>query len=140
MLKLKPKKKGIRGRVPYGEKISKGYDGAFARDIDFELMRKQSLSELQPYEKAMKESFYKESFMRRRYPNEKDYIKRCTNFSTYAVVTPDGEWHAPSKFGWLATFAKNMKAERNWELDYYDNFIKPSLKNNWYMIIADCHI
>jgi len=137
---LKPKKNGIRTDTPSFKKKSKGYDGAFVRDIDFEAMRKRKIDKLEPYEKAMKNSFMKEEYMRERFPTEKEYIERKTLFSTYAVITPDGKWHAPGYMGWWGISSETPEEERIWELNYHDRFIKPAIENNWYMVIVDCHI
>ena len=63
-----------------------------------------------------------------------------TAFSTYAVVTPDGKWHAPGKMGWWGFASETPEDEWMWENNYYDRFIKPALENNWYLTIVDCHI
>ena len=125
---LKSKKKGLRG-APSFKEMSDGYDGAFVRDIDFEAMRKRKATELDPDKKAKKDSFIKE-----------EHINRLSQFSTYAVITPDGEWHAPGKMGWWGVSSETPKDERKWRSGYYDRFIKPAIENNWYMVIVDCHI
>jgi len=122
---------------------SKTYEqcnAAFAADIDFETMRRREAEELRPYEVAMKSSLYKESYMRERFPTEDEYVKRLTNFSTYAVVTPDGNWHEPGEMGWFGISGASPEAEREWELSYYDRFTKPAIENNWFITIVDCHI
>ena len=139
MLILKANKKGIRG-TPSFQEMSDGYDGAFVRDIDFEAIRKRNAAKLQPYEEAMKNSHMKEDTMRKRFPTEAEYMKRSTLFHTYATVTLDGEWHEPGKMGWWGMPLASAKAEREWELAYYDRFIKPAIENNWYMVLVDCHI
>lgn len=116
-------------------------DEAYVSDINFEVMQREAIAELQPYEKAMKNSsvLAKEE-MREKYPTRKEYIKRKTAFSTYAVITPDGQWHAPGKMGWWAISTATLEQERAWDLNYYERFIKPALENNWYLVIVDCHI
>jgi len=115
-------------------------DSAFVSDIDFEAMKAKAALELEPYEKAMITSWYTEEHMRKKYPNKEDYIKRILAFGTYAVVTPDGKWHAPGRMGWWGFSFARPKDERTWELNYYERFIKPAIENNWYITIVDCHI
>jgi len=139
MLTLKAKKIGIRGSA-YSKDVSDGYDGAIVRDIDFDATRKRALAELQPYKKAMKNSYMKESYMRKRFPTEKEYIERNGNFYTYAVITPDGVWHAAGEMGLFGLSSASPEEERAWHRDYYNRFIKPAIEKNWYMVIVDCHI
>lgn len=121
-------------------KKARGCNAAFASEIDFEAMQSKAAAELQPYEEAMQSPFMKEEYMRERFPTEEEYIKRATAFSTYAVVTPDGRWHAPGDMGWWGMSSETSEDERAWELSYYDRFIKPAVENNWYLVIVDCHI
>lgn len=131
--------KGMLVRKGEG-KNAKGCDEAFVCEIDFEAMRRKAEAELQPYEKAMKDSCMKEEYMRERFPSDEEYARRVTAFSTYAVVTPDGKWHAKGSMGWWGMSSETPKEERAWDLSYYEQFIKPALNNNWYLVIVDCHI
>jgi len=115
-------------------------DAAYAADIDFDAMRKKQLSNIRPYQEAMKNSFYKEEYLRELYPSEAEYHQRMTAFSTYAVITPDGEWHAPGDMGWFGMSSETIGAKRDWEDEYYDEFIRPAIENGWYLTIVDCHI
>jgi len=66
--------------------------------------------------------------------------KRDKTFHTYAVITPDGKWHAPGEIWWFGFSSSSKRAERKWRRGYYEHFIEPAIKNNWYMVIVDCHI
>ena len=61
-------------------------------------------------------------------------------FSTYAVITPDGRWHAPGIMGWWGVSSESSEEEQEWSRSYESRFIKSALENNWYMVIVDCHI
>ena len=115
-------------------------DSALVSDIDFQTMQQRDAAELRPYEEAMTKSFMKEEYMRERFRNEEEYIKLSTVFSTYAVVTPDGEWHAMGDMGWWGMSSETAEEEREWILAYYDRFIKPAIEKGWRMTIVDCHI
>lgn len=121
-------------------KNAKVCDAAYVTEIDFEVMQRKAAATLKPYEDAMKSSYTKEEYMRERFPTEAEYVKRYTAFGTYAVITPDGKWHAPGNMGWWGMSSETPEEERVWELNYYDRFIKPAIENNWYMVIVDCHI
>lgn len=60
MLLLKPGKKGSRGSPGLMTPASGNYDAAYAADIDFEQMRKQSIAKLTPYEKMLTSGPYKD--------------------------------------------------------------------------------
>ncbi len=140
MLTLKPGKTGQRGSPGLMTKMSPDYDGAYVADIDFDTMRKKQYKSIQPYEEAMNNGFYKEEHMRERYPSEFEYFQHMTAFNTYAVITPDGVWHAPGDMGWFGMSSESTSEVRSWEDEYYDRFIKPALTNGWYLTIVDCHI
>ncbi len=140
LLLLKPSKTGRRGTPGLMTPMSENYDAAYVKDIDFERMRALQIAALRPYEEAMTKSFYKEEYMRQCYPTEVEYIERNSGFHTYAVLTPDGEWHAPGEMGWFGISTDTPTEGQTWESGYYDRFIKPAITNGWYMTIVDCHI
>ncbi|MDR1630469.1 MAG: hypothetical protein LBS36_09700 [Oscillospiraceae bacterium] len=119
---------------------AKSCDAAFVTDIDFEAMQRQSAAEIRPYEDAMKNSYMKEKYMRERYPTEAEYIKCVTAFSTYAVITPNGEWHAAGQMGWWGFSSETPEEARAWEHDYCERFIQPAIEYGLYLTIFDCHI
>lgn len=140
MLLLKPGKLGERGNPGLMTEMTNNYDSALAADVDFEEMRRQLISQLTPYEHAIKNSFYKEEYMRQMFPTEEEYIQNNSAFTTYAVLTPDGEWHAPGDMGWFGMSTDEPDERRAWDDEYYERFIKPAIENNWRITIVDCHI
>ena len=36
--------------------------------------------------------------------------------------------------------SETPEEKHSWELDYYEQFIRPAITNGWYMTIVDCHI
>ena len=104
-------------------------------------MREELADELKPYEKFMSEdNFFKKEYLEQLYPDEKTYIQQNTEFSTFAVVTPDGEWHEPGHMGWFGCSSETPEESIAWHEDYFENFIKPAIENNWYLTLIDCHI
>jgi len=59
-------------------------------------------------------------------------------FSTYAVLTPDGEWHEPGQMGWWGMSHASQEDEKLWD-EAYENFLKEA-DPNWTITIVDCHI
>jgi hypothetical protein len=113
---------------------------AFVRDIDFEAMKREAVARLQPHEKAIVGSYTKDPSLRERFPTEEEYLTYTALYGTFAVVTPDGKWHAPGTMGWWGISSASSEDERDWYLGYYERFIKPALEKNWYLTIVDCHI
>ena len=140
MLILKPGCKGERGEPGLQCRASENYDSALVADVDFEKMRLLNLSDLQPYDSAMASGMFTDAYNRTRFPTEEEYIARATSFYTYAVITPNGEWHAPGEMGWWAVSSETPDEERDWQLNYHERFIKPAIEKGWHITIVDCHI
>lgn len=67
---------------------------------------------------------------------KEEYVNKNTHFSTYAVITPDGEWCEKATMGWWG-MAFNEKD--GWDKRYFDNFIR-NTDPEYYIAIVDCHI
>jgi len=120
--------------------VQAGCDAALVSDIDFEAIRQRNLAELCPYEEAMNDPIMGEEYMRKVFRNNEEYISLMSPFSTYAVITPDGECNSYGTMCWFGYSSSKPEDERKWKLGYHDRFIKPALENNWYMVLVDCHI
>ena len=46
---------------------------------------------------------------------------------TYAVVTPNGEWHSRGKMLWFGIGNETEKQGRNWDLSFYDHTLNQTL-------------
>lgn len=84
--------------------------------------------------------FWSPDWFRRRYKDADTYIKTNEMTTFFAVLTPDGEWHEPSKMGWFACTDGEPEDELQWDLDFYDNFIKPNIDSDLICTVVDCHI
>ena len=60
-------------------------------------------------------------------------------FSTYAVITPDGRWHEYSPMGWGGLVHGNKEDSKDWYAHYWERFIMNSDPNTM-ITIVDCHI
>ena len=60
-------------------------------------------------------------------------------FSTYAVVTSDGEWHGCGEMGWFGMSSETPEESEDWDINYYKNFIATADPEDW-ITIVDCHI
>lgn len=81
---------------------------------------------------------YKKEYYEKMYKDADDYANQCASFSTFAVVTPDGEWHEIGEMGWFGCSSETPEEARAWH-DNYMNLIH-SVPDDYYMTIVDCHI
>ena len=85
-------------------------------------------------------NFWKPEYYIDQFGTKENYARQQAEFSTYAFVTPDGEWHETGTMGWWGM--DNATAESRKE--YRTNLAKiiEELKDNpdiW-ITIVDCHI
>jgi len=84
-------------------------------------------------------ALYNGEFYRERYKTRESYAKCMSSFATYAVVTPDGEWHAPGDMGWFGVSSETHDAALDWYEHYQERFIDAA-DPDWILTIVDCHI
>lgn len=82
--------------------------------------------------------FFKQSYYKNRYHDKYTYANVETSFSTYSVVTPDGEWHSPGEVGWFGCSTESDDDYIDWVMRYKERFIDGN--EDLYMTIVDCHI
>lgn len=72
--------------------------------------------------------------------SEEEYLAYCKahSFMTYCVLTPSG-WEEPGKVGWFGMSSASREAEKEWQDNYADRFLKPYNPDETVYII-DCHI
>lgn len=84
-------------------------------------------------------SMFRKEYYLEYYGDRETYARRSSMFATYAVVTPDGEWHAPGDVGWWGVTTSEADEERGWYDSYYSRFIDTDDKD-LLITIVDCHI
>jgi hypothetical protein len=84
-------------------------------------------------------TFFKESYYINRYKNKDAYAQRQCEISTYAVITPDGEWHSKGEMGWFGSSSSSTEEELEWSKNFYTAFIKDRDPEH-IITIVDCHI
>lgn len=128
-------------------------DGGVISDIDFSMDKEEYdkalrfwelyIEKQKPVNKEEEEkieyTFYKESYFTDRYKNKEEYAKRMAEFSTYAVITPDGKWHAKGKMGWFGFNDENAEEAAKWDKSFKETFIDTA-GEGWSITIVDCHI
>lgn len=83
--------------------------------------------------------FYKESYFTNRYKTKEEYAEIMASFSTFAVITPDGEWHEKGDMGWFGFSSETDEESVKWDKSFYNSFIKDT-KEDYVITIVDCHI
>ena len=84
-------------------------------------------------------SIYDEKYYRDYYGDRDTYIRHQSNFSTFAVITPDGAWHACGSMRWWGVSSETPEEARDWHDHYMERFIE-SADENLRIAIVDCHI
>ena len=84
-------------------------------------------------------SLYNEQYYLDYYGDRETYARRSASFTSYAVLTPDGEWHEEGSMGWFGISSETAEEASDWDEHYLERFIKdadPKLM----LTIVDCHI
>ena len=58
----------------------------------------------------------------------------------YAIVTSDGKWHSRGKMLYFGISDETEEEAKDWDLNFYDHFIKTHLNDKFFVTILDCHI
>ena len=84
-------------------------------------------------------TLYKPEYFKEYYGSADYYAKCRASFTTYAVITPDGEWHAQGDMGWFGCSSATPDEARDWNDHYKERFID-SQDEDLILTIVDCHI
>jgi len=82
-------------------------------------------------------TWFKPEYFVEKYKNKDNYIESQINFSTYAVITPDGKWNAPGDMGWFGCSTENNEDDAKFQNEFFANFIEPY--QDKFIAILDCH-
>mgnify|MGYP001082157007 CR=1 FL=1 len=82
---------------------------------------------------------YSKEYYLNRYKDKETYAGLQAQFSTFAVVLPDGSWHEPGQMGWFGCSSASDEEAIDWEKNYIERFICGA-DPNWTMTVVDCHI
>lgn len=71
------------------------------------------------------------------YDSKEDYVKGETGFSTYAALTPTGDWIEPGEMGWFGTSTATPTSE----VEYKEQFKQLMTEySDYHLTVVDCHI
>lgn len=109
------------------------------KNIDWETMRDLAAKEAEKTWDANPQGIERYFSGIEKNDTRESYIKRESEFSTYAVITPDGEWHSKGKMGWFGISSETEEESNEWSNSFYDTFIK-NADTELVLVIVDCHI
>lgn len=128
------------------------FDSARVGDIDFSMDMDEYnkairywevVVEKQPLREDENEkdfnNWYRDGYYEEYYRDKETYAKIYASVSTYAVVTPDGEWHQKGQMGWWGMSSETANESLDWDLHYKERFIDTA-DPDWILTIVDCHI
>lgn len=114
-------------------------NSAKIKDIDWRAMKRAYAQEArEKWKKAQTASSFEREFQYglNKVDSLASYIKRSINFTTFAVITPDGKWHEKGEMGWWGIVSDEKD---DWAENYFKNFIEPADPET-IITIVDCHI
>lgn len=133
-------------------------DEAQVKDIDWEKMNSIAPEEEEHLRKFwkyyVKEEFsgseeelrkeigfilYSKEYYLNRYKTEDNYIQQCTEWSTRAVLTDEGQWVEVGAMGWFGCSNETGDEANEWKNKFKERFIDP-LDPDDVITIIDCHI
>jgi len=82
--------------------------------------------------------FDSKEYFEKTYGSAEFYAKSESEFRTYAVITPDGKWHAKGEMGWFGCSNEDADDAHAWIEHYAETFIEPYADRHAF--IVDCHI
>lgn len=84
-------------------------------------------------------TLHKPEYFKEYFGDRETYAKDRASFSSYAVITPDGKWHAKGEMGWFGYSSETPDDAKEWRDNWQKRWIDeqdPEL----IMTIVDCHI
>ncbi|MBQ8997106.1 MAG: hypothetical protein IJ086_00270 [Clostridium sp.] len=121
-------------------KSGKKVNYARIKDIKFEVeLTEEELAQAKEhYSKLISEGdYFKPEYYQRRYPKVEAYIDSF-NFSTYALLDAEGEWHEPGTMGWFGMSSAGPEEQTKFQSEYMQ-LIQEQDPEDWFVLV-DCHI
>ena len=113
----------------------------FARlkDIDWKTMREEAMKEAEKIWDSEPQSIERYFAGIKKDDTRDSFIKRESEFTTYAVITSDGEWHSKGEMYQFGISSETTEESNDWSSGFYNRFIKDS-DQDLILVIVDCHI
>jgi len=84
-------------------------------------------------------SIYNEQYYREYYGDRETYARHMTQFSTYAVILPTGEWIGKGSMGWWGCSSETGEEAKDWEEHFKERFLDGA-DSDLILTLVDCHI
>lgn len=82
---------------------------------------------------------YKSEYYIQRYGTKENYARQMSDFSTYAFITEDGEWHETGRMGWFGMDDATRDSREAYR-KAFDAYLEEARKQDLLIMIVDCHI
>lgn len=82
---------------------------------------------------------YKGEYYIQQYGTRERYAKLMSDFSTYAFITADGEWHETGRMGWWGV-DDATKESRDAYMTAFEAYLRTAKEQDLFITIVDCHI
>lgn len=126
---------------------------AYVKDLSFdsdpEIYKKRArfwelyIEEAEPENEDEKEMLgwvrYKKEYYIERFGTKENYATLESLFETWAVITPDGEWHEKGSMGWWGLSDESNEEACEWVKTYKEKFIDTA-DPELVAVLVDCHI
>lgn len=144
---LKDGKEGVVGDSglmdSHANRGDKWVDQARFQDIDWaqmERIQRQKGHEANWDKFAIEgDGIYRAEYYIEKYKTKEEYVRRSCQFSTFAVLTPDGIWHEAGEMGWFGMSSETHEENQEWETIYSKYFLDKREPSDLISIV-DCHI
>lgn len=83
-------------------------------------------------------NFYKPEYYTERYESKVAYAAHRAAFSTWAMITLDGQWHEQGEMGWFGLSDATSDSTKSFA-EMFNEIIKTA-NPEFYITIVDCHI
>ena len=131
----------IGGRWSNGllTKIGVKVDYAMLKDIDWDSMKAKSIKNAEETWDSNPQGIERYFAGIQKNDTRDIFIKRESEFTTYAVITPDGKWHSKGEMGWFGCSSETGEEANKWAGTFHNAFIK-NADQELILVIVDCHI
>lgn len=68
-----------------------------------------------------------------------EYLADIQPLVTFAVITPDGEWHEKGNMGWFGMSSATPEDDATWNAGFFEQFLA-NADPGLLLVIVDCHI
>ena len=114
-------------------------DYAKLKDIDWDKMRENKKRNAEEIWDSNPEGIERMLCGIEKDDTKESYIKRESEFGTYAVITPDGKWHSTGEMGYFGGSSDTAEDREKWAKSFFDTFIKDA-DQELILVIVDCHV